>query len=63
VGAGYSDVNLFSNYTHLQKWRIFRANSSYDRKSVNVHAKQNLVQKGSLSSGNFTVWKRLFRVL
>lgn len=50
LGAGYSDAtsNLFSNYTHLQS-DGFRANSSYDRKSVNVHAKQKLGTKGSLS--------------
>jgi iron complex outermembrane receptor protein len=49
-GAGYSDTNsnLFSNYTHLQS-DGFRANSSYDRKSFNVHAKQKLGTKGSLS--------------
>jgi iron complex outermembrane receptor protein len=48
--AGYSDANsnLFSNYTHLQS-DGFRANSSYDRKSINVHAKQKLGTKGSLS--------------
>jgi iron complex outermembrane receptor protein len=50
LGAGYSDANsnLFSNYTHLQS-DGFRVNSSYDRKSVNVHAKQKLGIKGSLS--------------
>jgi iron complex outermembrane receptor protein len=50
LGAGYSDANsnLFSNYTHLQS-DGFRANSSYDRKSVNLHAKQKLGTKGSLS--------------
>lgn len=50
LGAGYSDANsnLFSNYTHLQS-EGFRANSSYDRKSVNVHAKQKVGTKGSLS--------------
>jgi iron complex outermembrane receptor protein len=50
LGAGYSDTNsnLFSNYTHLQS-DGFRANSSYDRKSVNLHAKQKLGTKGSLS--------------
>lgn len=50
LGAGHSDANtnLFSNYTHLQS-DGFRANSSYDRKSVNVHAKQKLGTKGSLS--------------
>ena len=49
-GAGYSDANsnLFSNYTHMQS-DGFRANSSYDRKSFNVHAKQKLGTKGSLS--------------
>ena len=50
LGAGYSDAssNLFSNYTHLQS-DGFRANSSYDRKSINIHAKQKLGPKGSLS--------------
>jgi iron complex outermembrane receptor protein len=50
LGAGYSDAksNLFSNYTHLQS-DGFRANSSYDRKSVNVHAKQKIGENGSLS--------------
>jgi iron complex outermembrane receptor protein len=50
LGAGYSDANsnLFSNYTHLQS-DGFRANSSYDRKSINLHAKQKLGAKGSLS--------------
>ncbi|MGO4817106.1 TonB-dependent receptor family protein [Flavobacterium sp. W22_SRS_FP1] len=50
LGAGFSDANsnLFSNYTHLQI-EGFRANSSYDRKSVNVHAKQKVGEKGSLT--------------
>jgi iron complex outermembrane receptor protein len=50
LGAGYSDANsnLFSNYTHLQS-EGFRANSAYDRKSANLHAKQKLGAKGSLS--------------
>jgi len=50
LSAGYSAAssNLYSNYTHLQS-DGFRANSSYDRKSFNVHAKQKLGRKGSLS--------------
>ncbi len=50
LGAGYSDVNsnLFSNYTHLQS-DGFRDNSSYDRKSLNVHAKEKIGTKGSLT--------------
>jgi iron complex outermembrane receptor protein len=50
LGAGYSDANsnLFSNYTHLQS-DGFRDNSSYDRKSLNLHAKQKLGTKGNLS--------------
>jgi iron complex outermembrane receptor protein len=50
LGAGFRDANsnLFSNYTHLQS-EGFRANSSYDRKSINVHAKQKVGERGSLS--------------
>jgi iron complex outermembrane recepter protein len=50
LSAGYSDAksNLFSSYTHLQS-DGFRANSAYDRKSFNVHGKQKLSAKGSLS--------------
>jgi iron complex outermembrane receptor protein len=50
LSAGYTaaNSNLYSNYTHLQS-DGFRANSSYDRKSFNVHAKQKLGMNGSLS--------------
>lgn len=49
-GAGYSDANsnLFSNYTHLQS-DGFRDNSSYDRKSLNIHTQQKIGTKGNLS--------------
>lgn len=50
LSAGYSGAksNLFSSYTHLQN-EGFRANSAYDRKSFNLHGKQKLNSKGSLS--------------
>lgn len=50
LSAGYSDskTNLFSSYTHLQS-DGFRANSSYNRKSFNVHGKQKIAVNGSLS--------------
>lgn len=50
LGAGYSNANsnLFSNYTHL-KSDGFRDNSSYDRKSFNIHAKQKIGTKGNFS--------------
>ena len=48
--AGYSDAksNLFAGYTHLQT-DGFRNNSAYDRKSFNLHGKQKINPKGSLS--------------
>lgn len=48
--AGYSDAksNLFAGYTHLQT-DGFRKNSAYDRKSFNLHGKQKISPKGSLS--------------
>lgn len=48
--AGYSNQksNLFAGYTHLQN-DGFRDNSAYDRKSFNVHGKQQISQKGSLT--------------
>ncbi|MFV8341979.1 TonB-dependent receptor family protein [Flavobacterium sp. XS2P39] len=48
--AGFSDAkaNLFSSYTHIQN-EGFRANSAYDRKSFNLHGKQKLNAKGSLT--------------
>ncbi len=50
LGSGYSNAhsNLFTNYTHLQS-DGFRDNSSYDRKSFNIHAKQKIGTRGSLS--------------
>jgi iron complex outermembrane receptor protein len=50
LSAGYGDPksNLFSSYTNLQS-DGFRANSSYDRKSLNLHGKQKLNAKGSIS--------------
>ena len=50
LSGGYSDSNsnLFSSYSDLQS-DGFRANSSYKRKSFNVHGKQKISSKGSLS--------------
>ena len=50
LGYGYGDSNsnLFTNYTHLQS-DGFRGNSSYDRKSFNIHAKQKIGTRGSLA--------------
>lgn len=56
ISAGYSDskMNVFTSYTDLQS-DGFRANSSYNRKSFNLHAKQKMGSKGSLSFlGTFT---------
>lgn len=61
LSAGYSDAksNLFSSYTHLQN-EGFRNNSAYDRKSFNLHGKQKLNAKGSLTYlGIFTRLKAL----
>lgn len=50
LNAGYGDENsnLFAAYTHLQN-DGFRNNSAYDRKSFNLHGKQKINPKGSLS--------------
>lgn len=56
LSAGYSDsqTNVFTSFTDLQS-DGFRANSSYDRKSFNLYAKQKIVPNGSLSFlGTFT---------
>ena len=56
LSAGYSNskTNVFTSYTDLQN-DGFRANSSYNRKSVNLHGKQKIASKGSLSFlGTFT---------
>ena len=56
LSAGYSDAktNLFSSYTDLET-EGFRANSSYKRKTVNLHGRQKLSSKGNLSFlGTFT---------
>jgi iron complex outermembrane receptor protein len=44
---------LFSSYTDLET-EGFRANSSYKRKTVNLHGRQKLSSKGNLSLGTFT---------
>lgn len=50
LSAGYSDArtNLFTSYTDLEI-DGFRANSSYKRKSFNLHGKQKISANGSLS--------------
>jgi iron complex outermembrane receptor protein len=50
LSGGYSDSNsnLWSNYSDLQSGG-YRANSSYKRKSFNVHGNQKTSAKGSLS--------------
>ncbi len=50
LSAGYSDskTNVFTSYTDLQS-DGFRANSSYNRKSFNLHGKQKINSKGDLS--------------
>ena len=56
LSAGYSDskTNVFTSYTDLQS-DGFRANSSYNRKSFNLHGKQKIGSKGDLSFlGTFT---------
>ncbi|MDI5898145.1 TonB-dependent receptor family protein [Flavobacterium yafengii] len=56
LSAGYSDskTNVFTSFTDLQS-DGFRANSSYNRKSFNLHGKQKMGSKGSLSFlGTFT---------
>ena len=56
LAAGYSDskTNLFTSFTDLES-DGFRANSSYKRKTFNLHGKQRLSTKGELSFlGTFT---------
>lgn len=56
LSAGYSDskTNVFTSFTDLQS-DGFRANSSYNRKSFNLHGKQKINSKGDLSFlGTFT---------
>jgi iron complex outermembrane receptor protein len=56
LSAGYSDskTNVFTSYTNLES-EGFRANSSYNRKSFNLHGKQKIASNGSLSFlGTFT---------
>ncbi|WKL42494.1 TonB-dependent receptor [Flavobacterium sp. ZE23DGlu08] len=56
LSAGYSDskTNVFTSYTDLQS-DGFRVNSSYNRKSFNLHGKQKINSKGDLSFlGTFT---------
>lgn len=50
LSAGYSNpnLNLFSSYSDLQS-DGFRANSSYKRKSFNLHGNQKIATKGNLS--------------
>ena len=50
LSGGYSNsnFNLFLNYSDLQS-DGYRANSSYNRKSFNVHGSQKTSAKGSLS--------------
>ena len=50
LSGGYSDSNsnLFLNYSDLQS-DGYRANSSYNRKSFNIHGSQKTSAKGSLS--------------
>ncbi|MFE3848326.1 TonB-dependent receptor family protein [Flavobacterium sp. LB3P45] len=59
LSAGYSDSkrNVLISYSDLQSVG-FRANSSYNRKSFNLHAKQKVSSNGSLSFlGTFTQLK------
>ena len=56
LSAGYDDskTNIFSSYTDLQT-DGFRANSSYNRKSLDLHGKQKMGSNGILSFlGTFT---------
>jgi iron complex outermembrane receptor protein len=50
LSGGYSDTNtnLFSSYSDLQS-DGYRANSSYKRKSFNLHGRQKIATKGSFS--------------
>ena len=56
LSAGFSNAttNLFSSFTDLES-AGFRANSSYKRKTFNLHGKQKISSKGDLSFlGTFT---------
>ena len=56
LSSGYSDskTNVFTSYTDLES-DGFRANSSYNRKSFNLHGKQKIGSNGNLSFlGTFT---------
>ena len=56
LASGYSDskTNVFTSFTDLES-DGFRANSSYKRKTFNLHGKQRLSAKGELSFlGTFT---------
>lgn len=50
LSAAYSDLNsaVFANYSNLQQ-EGYRANSDYDRKSLNLFGKQKLSKKSSIS--------------
>lgn len=50
LSAGYSDLNsnLYSSYSDLES-DGYRANSSYKRKSFNLHGNQKITTKGNLS--------------
>ena len=59
LSAGYSDIdsNFYTSYSDLQS-DGFRANSSYKRKSFNLHGKQKIATKGTLTFlGIFTQLK------
>jgi iron complex outermembrane recepter protein len=43
-----SKTNLYANYSHLQS-EGFRANSNYDRQSINLFGKHQLSEKGKLN--------------
>ena len=47
-GYAQEHSNVYANYSHLQS-EGFRQNSSYDRKSVHLQAKQKIGTSGSLS--------------
>lgn len=48
VGSADSNSSVFANYSNLQQ-EGYRANSDYDRKSLNLFGKQQLSKKSSLS--------------
>lgn len=50
LSGGYSDANsnVYSSFSDLQS-DGYRANSSYKRKSLNLHGKQKIAEKGNLS--------------